>query len=140
MIAYQNQGHKIVLGWSNQANLKNFTAYYVDGEPLTPPRDRNGYTDGVDRPLPTGAILMAGVPVQRLTFPWLSYAQVNYLVATFDNQNVTTEIHKPTSVNKNDVFTYNAVCTIDLNQFQSLQTRQNGYEGVVMRLVLWEAL
>jgi hypothetical protein len=139
MIAFPNQGHKIALGWNN-ANLKNFTAYYVDGKPLPPPNDRNGYTDGVAREMPSGAILMAGVPVDRLVFPRLSYPQVNFLYTTFHNQNVTVEIHKPISEDKEDTFTYNAVATIELNQFQNLQTRYNGYEGVEMRLVLWEPL
>ncbi len=43
---YPSQGHQIALGWNQQANLKNFTAYYVDGVPLLPPKDRNGFTDG----------------------------------------------------------------------------------------------
>lgn len=138
---FQNQGHMIALGWDAQASLKNFTAYFgTDGRRFPPPSDRSGYTDGVDRALPTGKILMAGLPVVRLTFPWLSYGQVDYLIDTFDNVNVTVAIHKPSSLTKTDTFNYNAVSTVDQNQFQSLTRRGNGYEGVVLRLVLVEAL
>jgi hypothetical protein len=116
---YQNQGQQIVLGWDNEGALKDWTAYTgTDGEPFLPPSDRIGYSDGVDRSLPTGAILMAGVPISRQVFPWLSDGQIDYLETTFNNQNVTVTVHRPNSIGKSDVFAYNAVFNLDMNQFR----------------------
>jgi hypothetical protein len=141
LLRYPSQGQQIVLGWSNEVNLKNWTAYLgSDGEPFLPPTDRNGFSDGVDRPLPTGRVLMAGLPIARLTFPWLSYGQVDYLETTFDGQNVTVAIHKPSSLTTLTTVHYNAVCNVDLNQAQNLSRKGNGYESWVVRFVLVEPL
>jgi hypothetical protein len=138
---YPNQGQMIVLGWSNQSNLKNWTAYFgTDGLAFLPPNDRNGYTDGVDRPIPTGRVLMSGLNISRQTFPWVSYGQVDYLESTFSGQNVTVAVHKPTSKSKLVIANFNAVCNIDMNQTTSLTIKGNGYEGFVVELVLVEPL
>lgn len=139
--AYPNQGHKIVLGWDNAVNLKNWTAYIgTDGQPFLPPNDRNGYTDGTPRRLPTGAILETGHPISRLTFPWMSYGQIDYLDSTFNRQFATASIHKPNSLDKDTLSIYNAVLNLDLSQATNLTRKRNGYEGVVVELVLWELL
>ena len=139
--SYPNQGQSIVLGWSNQSLLKNWTAYLgTDGEKFLPPNDRNGYSDGVDRVLGTSAIFMSGYPIFRLTFPWLSYGQVNYLEATFDNQNVTAAAHKPSSLDTYTVVTFNGVCRVNMNQAQNLERKRNGYANWVIELVQVEPL
>lgn len=138
---YENQGQQIVLGWSNQSNLKNWTAYVgTDGERFLPPNDRSGFTDGVERRLPTGRVLMSGLNISRQTFPWVSYGQVDYLEDTFSGQNVTVSIHKPKSLNKTNIYNYNAVCNIDMNQTTTLTRVGNGYELFVVELVLVEPL
>lgn len=138
---YPNQGQQIVLGWSNQANLKNWTSYIgTDGERFLPPNDRGGFTDGVERRLNTGRVLMSGWPVSRQLFPWISYGQVDYLDATFNGQNVTTSVHLPSSLNKDDVSAFNAVCNIDMNQTNTLTRKRNGYELFIVELVLVEPL
>ena len=138
---YPNQGQAIVLGWDNVATLKNWTAYQgTDGVNFLPPSDRTGYSDGEDRNMPTGTILMAGIPVSRQTFPWISEGQITYLLNTFDNQNVTVAIHKPSSIGQMGTSNYNAVLTVDINQFSSLTRMRNGYELFVARLVLVEPL
>lgn len=140
-LAYPNQGQKIVLNWNNAANLRDWTSYTgTDGKPFLPPNDRNGFSDGVARTLPTGRVLMAGNPISEQTFPWVSDGQVDYLEATFTGQNVTVAIHKPSSVGKTDTVNYNAVVDIDLNQTKTLQRRGDGYENFVVRLVLVEPL
>lgn len=138
---YPSQGQQIVLGWDNTATLKDWTAYVgTDGLRFAPPSDRNGYTDGVDRRLPTGAVLMAGIPIVKLTFPWLSFGQIDYLETTFNGQNVTAAVHRPNSLTKTATYTYNAVCNLDMNQFVSLTKKGRGYELVVVELVLVEPL
>lgn len=138
---YPNQGQQIVLNWDNEANLKDWVAYVgIDGLRFPPPSDRNGYTDGVERRLPTGAILMAGFPIVRLTFPWLSFGQIDYIETTFNGQNVTVAVHRPNSLTKTTTYNYNAVCNIDMNQFVSLEKKGKGYELVVIELVLVEPL
>ena len=138
---FPNQGQMIVLGWDNVATLKNWTAYVgSDGERFLPPNDRNGYSDGVERLLPTGRVLMSGLPIFRLTFPWLSYGQLDYLKTTFNGQNVTATAHKPTSLTTHTTVTFNGVCNVLLNQAASLTRKRNGYEGFVVELVLVEPL
>lgn len=138
---YPNQGQQIVLGWDNEINLKNWTAYVgSDGERFLPPNDRNGFTDGADRRLPLGRVLMAGMPIARLTFPWLSYGQLDYLETTFDGQNVTVAVHKPTSLTAWTTLHYNAVCNLNLNQARTLTRKSNGYEAWEVEFVLVEPL
>ena len=139
--SYPNQGGQIVLGWNNAATLKDWVAYLgADGEPFLPPSDRNGFSDGVERRLATGRVLMTGYPISRQTFPWVSYGQVDYLRDTFNGQNVTVAIHAPYSLNKTDTVDYNAVCNVDMLQTASLNKIRNGYELFVVELVLVEAL
>ena len=136
--SYPNQGQAIALGW-NISPLKNWTAYLgTDNEPFLPPNDRTGFSDGVERRMATGRVLMSGFPISRQTFPWMSYGQIDYLVNTFNGQNVTVAVHTPYSLNKEDTEIYNAVCNIDLNQTQNLQRTRNGFEGFVVELVLVE--
>lgn len=138
---YPNQGQMIALGWDNEANLKNWTAYFgSDGLRFLPPNDRNGFTDGVDRPIPTGRILMAGLPIARLTFPWVSYGQVDYLESTFNGEDVTVAIHKPTSLTTFTTVHYNAVCNVNLNQNRTLTRKSNGYEAWEVSFTLVEPL
>lgn len=138
---YPPQGHKIVLGWDNVPTLQEWTAYAdASGRRFYPPYDRDGYSDGVPQRVGTGAVLQSGFPIVRLTFPWVSYAQVDYLVDTFRGQNVTAAIHKPTSHTRDDVYDYNAVLNIDLNQVAALVRKQDGYEKFVVELVLVEPL
>ncbi len=138
---YRNQGQQIVLGWNNTSTLKDWVAYVGnDGEPFLPPDDRNGFTDGIERRLPTGRVLMAGVPISRQTFPVMTYGQVDYLMDTFDGQNVTVSIHKPNSVTKTDIYHYNAVVDVNLNQTDSLQREGNTYKLFVVALTLVEPL
>ncbi len=138
---FPNQGHKIALAWDNEANLRDWTAYTgADGLPFLPPSDRSGYTDGVSRRLNTGRVLKAGLPIVRLTLPWVSYGQLDTLQSTFDGENVTIEVHTPTDLNKDDVHTYNAVCNVDLNQVGSLSRKGKGYENFVVEFVAVEEL
>lgn len=136
-----SQGQKIVLDWNNTSTLKDWVSYVgSDGEPFQPPDDRSGYSDGVERRLPIGLVLMSGLPIVNLTFPWVTYGQIDYLMDTFDGQNVTVAIHKPSSIVKTDTFNYNAVCNIDINQTVNLTRRKNGYEAFIVELVLVEPL
>lgn len=138
---YPNQGHQIALNWDAQASLRNWTAYFgTDNVQFLPPNDRNGYTDGVERRLNTGGVRASGFPIVRLTFPHMTYGQVDYVDATFKDQNVTVAIHKPNSTSKTDTFVYNAVCNFDMNQFQNLKRESNGYTDVVIELVLVEPI
>lgn len=138
---YRSQGQQIVLGWGNTSTLKDWTSYVGnDGEPFLPPNDRGGYTDGIERRLPTGRVLMAGRPISRQTFPALTYGQVDYLVDTFNGQNVTVSIHKPNSLTKTDIYHYNAVVNIDINQADSLQQENGTYKLYVVELVLVEPI
>lgn len=138
---YQNQGQQISLGWDTQSSLKDWTAYLgTDGVPFLPPRDRNGFSDGIERPLATGRVLMSGLNISRQTFPWVSFGQIDFLETTFSGQNVTVAIHKPRSLTKTSTYTYNAVCNIDMNQIQSLTPESNGYKLFVVSFVLVEPL
>ncbi len=138
---FPNQGQQIALGWDAESSLKNWTAYVgSDGLPFLPPNDRSGYTDGVERRLPTGRVLMSGLNVSRQTFPWVSYGQVDYLESTFSGQNVTVAVHKPSALNKEDTSNFNAVCNIDMNQTTTLTRKNDGYEGFVVEFVLVEVL
>lgn len=138
---YPNQGQQIALGWDQEANLKNWTAYIgSDGLRFLPPNDRSGYTDGVERRLATGRVLMSGLSISRQVFPWVSYGQIAYLESTFSGQNVTVAVHKPTALNKNAVSNFNAVCNIDMNQTTTLTRISSGYEGFTIELVLVEPL
>lgn len=83
---------------------------------------------------------MSGLQISRLTFPWVSFGQIDFIETTFMDQNVTVAVHKPSSLNKTDLFLFNAVCNVDLNQTQTLTRRGNGYEGFVVELVLVESL
>lgn len=138
---YPNQGQQIVLGWNNTSTLKDWTAYLgTDDLAFLPPNDRSGFTDGVERRLLTGRVLMSGLNISRQVFPWVSYGQVDYLESTFSGQNVTVAIHRPTALTKDDVSNFNAVCNIDMNQTTTLTRKKNGYEGFMIELVLVEAL
>lgn len=142
---YRNQGQQIASGWNNQSLLRDWTALFgTDGERFPPPNDRNGYTDGVERRMNTGGVLMAGIPVDRLTFPWLSDGQIKYLYNTInggaESGNATTRAHTTLSVGAQDVFTFNAVMNLNLNQTANLTRRRNGYENFVVELVLVEPL
>lgn len=143
--SYKSQGQQIAAGWNNTANLRDWVALFgTDGEKFPPPNDRSGYTDGVDRPLNTGAIFMAGIPVSRLTFPWLSNGQLKYLHDTInggaESGNVTVKIHTPLSVGQTDVSTYNAVMNLNLAQTATLNRMGTGYALFVVTLVLVEPL
>lgn len=136
-----NQGHKIALGWDNVPTLRDWTSYLgTDNVRFIPPYDRDGYSDGVSRRMNTGRVLQSGFPITRLTFPWLSYGQIDYLNATFRGQNVTVAIHTPTSTTRDDVYHYNAVFNMDLNQTSGLTRKGKGYEKFVVELVLVEVL
>jgi hypothetical protein len=142
---YVNQGHRIAPGWNNASLLKNWTAYQgTDGVNFLPPSDRNGYTDGVERRLPTGGIWMAGFPISRLTFPWVSDGQIKYLYTTMlsnaESGNVTVSIHTPLSVGATDTSNYNAAMNLRLDQLRNLTRKSNGYELFEVELVLVEAL
>lgn len=136
-----SQGQQIVLGWDNENLLKDWVAYRgTDNEPFQPPSDRNGFSDGVERRLATGRVMMAGFPISRQTFPWITYAQIDYLMNTFNGQNVTVAVHTPYSINKTDTVIYNAVCNVDMLQTATLNKIRNGYENFVVELVLVEPL
>lgn len=142
---YRNQGHQIVAGWDNQSLLKDWTAYVgTDGERFLPPNDRNGYTDGVTRRLPTGGTRQSGLPIDRLSFPWISDGQIKYLYTTMlsnsESGNVTAAIHTPLSVGAQDVRVYNAVMNLNLDQLENLTRKRNGYEQFEIELVLVEPL
>ncbi len=142
---FQNQGQEIASGWNNTGNLRNWTSLFgTDGERFPPPNDRNGYTDGVERPLSTGAIFMAGIPVDRLTFPWLSDGQIRYLHDTInggaESGNVTVKVHTSLSVGRLDVFTFNAVMNLNLGQTATLTRRRSGYDDFIVSLVLVEPI
>jgi hypothetical protein len=142
---YQNQGQRVAAGWDNAAQLKDWTAYLgVDGERFAPPNDRNGYTGGVTRRMNTGGTLQSGFPVVRLTFPWMSDGQIDYLHGTLNGGSesglVTVAVHTPLSVGKYDVSTYNAVMNLNFEQITSLTRRRNGYTDFVFELVLVEVL
>jgi hypothetical protein len=145
VLHYQSQGQQIAPGWDNTAGLRDWVALFgTDSERFPPPNDRNGYTDGVERPLNTGAIFMAGIPVDRLTFPWLSDGQIRYLHDTInggsESGNVTVKIHTPLSVGRLDVYTYNAVMNLNLGQTANLTRRRNGFKLFVVSFVLVEPL
>lgn len=138
---YRNQGHKIAVGWDNVAGLTNWTAITApDGNPFLPPFDRDGFTDGVPRNTNSTLVKMVGIPKTLLKFPWISYSQLNYLINTFDKQSVTVAVHKPNSVNAEDVYVYNATVDVDLNQTVSLSSKQGGYENFIVTLWLVEEL
>jgi hypothetical protein len=142
---YVNQGHRIVAGWDSAATLKNWVAYQgTDGVNFLPPFDRNGYTDGVVRRLNTGGVFMAGWPISRLTFPWISDGQIKYLYVTMlsnaESGNVTAAVHTPLSVGATDTTNYNAVMNLNLDQTTGLTRKSNGYELFEIELVLVEAL
>lgn len=143
--SYVNQGHRVVAGWDNLATLKNWVAYLgVDNLPFLPPFDRNGYTDGTARRLPTGGVFMAGMPVCRLTFPWISDGQINYLytvmLSNSESGNVTASVHTPLSVGVTSVSNFNAVMNLNLDQTTNLTRKSNGYELFEIELVLVEPL
>lgn len=142
---YKSQGQQIAPNWDNTAGLRDWVALFgTDGERFPPPNDRNGYTDGVERPLNTGAVFMAGIPVCRLTFPWLSNGQLKYLHDTInggaESGNVTCTVHTPLSVGQADVSAYNAVMNLNLAQTNTLQRMGKGYALYVVTLVLVEPL
>lgn len=142
---YQNQGTAIAPNWDNAAGLRDWTSIIAsDGERFPPPNDRGQFSDGVDRRMNTGGVLMAGLPVDRLVFPWLSDAQIKYLHDTLnggaESGNVTVKVHTALSVGRTDVFPYNAVMNLNLNQTATLTRRRNGFENFEVELVLVEAL
>lgn len=138
---YPNQGQQIALGWDQQPYLKNWTSYVgTDGERFLPPNDRNGYTDGIVRRLPTGVVFMTGLPIVKLTFPWMSSGQIDYLETTFNGQNVTVAVHRPTSITQFNTYVYNAVLNIDINQAVNLTRNRSGYNNFSVELVLVEPL
>lgn len=145
ILRYPSQGQQIASGWNNTANLRDWVALFgTDSVRFAPPNDRNGYTGGVERPLNTGAIFMAGLPVDRLTFPWLSDGQIRYLRTTInggaESGNVTVKVHTSLSVGKTDVSTFNAVMNLNLNQTANLTRRRNGYDDFVVTLILVEPI
>ena len=141
---YPNQGQRIAAGW-DAPSLTNWTALSgTDGTRFLPPNDRRGYTDGMLRRLNTGGTRMSGMPIVRLTFPWVSDGQIDYLYTALlsgaESGNVTAAVHTPLSVGANDTATYNAVMNLNLDQLQNLQRRRNGYEGFQIELVLVESV
>ena len=137
---YPNQGHQIVLTWNNQANLRNWTAYLgADGRAFYPPYDRDGFSDGITRNLPTGGTFQSGRPISRLTFPWVSDGQIQTLEA-FNNEEVTIAIHAPGGIGVNGVTQYNAVFNFDRAQLRTLGRKHNGYVGVYVDCVIVEDL
>lgn len=134
-----NQGQEIALGWSNQANLKNFTALVgTDGINFLPVNDRGGYTVGVIHNLPTGGIYYSGLPSVEITHPWISDGQIETL-KTYRG-NCTLKHHIEDSTGKTDVQTSNVIFNMDLNQLKGLRRRKNGYDGFVSRFVIVEVL
>ena len=116
---YRNQGQQIASSWDNTSMLRDWTSLFgTDGERFPPPNDRNGYTDGVDRRMNTGGVLMVGFPIDRLTFPWLSDGQIKYLYTTLnggsESSNVTAKVHTSLSVGATDVSTFNAVMNLNM--------------------------
>lgn len=145
ILRYPSQGQQIASGWNNTANLRDWVALLgTDSVRFAPPNDRNGYTDGVERPLNSSAIFMAGLPVDRLTFPWISDGQIRYLHDTLnvgsESGNVTVKVHTSLSVGKTDVSTFNAVMNLNLNQTTNLTRRRNGYTNFIVTLVLVESI
>lgn len=141
---YPSQGQKIASGWDAPIVFDWTALSGTDGERFLPPNDRNGYSDGVPRRLNTGGVRMSGLPVVRLTFPWVSDGQIDYLYTTLlsgsESGNVTAAVHTPLSVGKTDTSTYNAVMNLNLDQLQNLQRKRNGYTDFVIELVLVEPL
>lgn len=145
VLHYQNQGTAIAPNLNNTAGLRDWTSIIApDGERFAPPNDRNGYSDGVDRRMNTGGVLMAGIPVDRFVFPWISDSQIKYLYTTInggaESGNVTVKIHTSLSVGRLDTFSYNAVMNLNLNQTNTLTRERNGYKLFVVELVLVEPL
>lgn len=137
---FRPQGHKIALNWDNVAGLTDWVALVgTDGRRFPPPSDRDGWNDGVTRPLPTGRRFQSGTPVVTLTFPWLSDGQIATL-STYNQENVTIAVHEPGAVGPTDTTHYNAVFNFERSQLRTLQRRANGFEKVTVDLVIVEAL
>lgn len=143
---FANQGQKIAPGWDNVAGLQAITALLgTDGQRFLPVQDReNAYTGGVERNLPTGGVLLAGMPIVRWTSPWISDSQIRYLYVTLlsnaQSGNVTIAAHTPLSVGVAAAFNFNAVLNLRLNQLQGLTRKRDGYLNYVWELVIVEVL
>lgn len=143
---YPNQGQQIVAGWNNEATLKNITAYVgSDGKRFLPIDDRKSYSEGIERNMNTGGILMSGFPVVRWVSPWISDGQLYYLKHTLlageITGNVTIATHIPgDSVGASSVSHFNAVFNLRLNQLQSLARKGSGHVDFVWELVIVEVL
>lgn len=142
---YVNQGQAIVANWNNASNLKNITAYQgTDGLNFLPVFDRGGFTTGVTRNLTDGSTRMSGYPIVRLTSPWISDGQIDYLYSALlsgsESGMVTVKCHQPTSQGLGDTANYNAFLNLNLNQLATLTRKGKGYTGFVWTLPLVLAL
>lgn len=141
---FPNQGQMIASGWNNTSGLTNFTALFgSDGLRFPAVYDRT-YSTGIIRQLTTGGVKDSGMPVIRVTIPYISYGQINYLLNTLcggsESANVTYRGHKPNALTAADVTTWNAVSDLDLNQLPNLTKRPGGYEAYILKLVLVEVI
>lgn len=141
----QNAGQSVVAGWNNQATLKQITAYTgTDGNPFLPVNDRNGYTPGVMRRLPTGGTFESGYPIVRFISPSITDGQIDTLVNTLgsgaESFNVTVRYHRYDSVGNFDTFDANAILNLNLGQLPGLTRRQNARQQYVWEFVIVETL
>lgn len=139
-----NQGQMIAPNWNNQAQLKNITALLgTDNLRFAPVTDRN-YTPGIMRRLSTGGVKATGFPIIRILSPWISDGQIKYLQNTLlggvESGNATYRGHSPLSVGQTDVFTYNAILNLHLEQLPNLQRIRNGYEQFEWEIIVREVL
>lgn len=139
-----NQGQAFAAGWNNQAQLKDFTALFgTDNLRFTPVYDRD-YSTGVTRRLSTGGTRESGMPIIRVTIPYISYGQLDWLLNTAgagnESFNATYRGHKPTALTASDTTDWNVVANLELSQLPSLTKRPGGYENYVLELVIVEVL
>ena len=139
-----NQGQMIAAGWNNASGLTDFTALFGTDNLRFPPVYDREYSTGIMRQLTTGGVKDSGRPVIRVTIPYISYGQIDWLLDTLnsgtESANVTYRGHKPNALNAADVTTWNAVDDLDLNQLPQLTKRPGGYAGYILKLVLVEVI
>lgn len=139
-----NQGQMIAAGWNNASGLKDFTALFGTDNLRFPPVYDRTYSTGVIRQLTTGGVKDSGMPVIRITIPYISYGQIDWLLDTLnggvESANVTYRGHKPNALNAADTTTWNGVDDLDLNQLPNLTKRPGGYEAYILKIVLTEVI
>lgn len=139
-----NQGQMFAAGWNNQAGLQNFTALFGTDNLRFPPVYDREYSTGVTRRLTTGGTRESGMPVIRVTIPYISYGQLDWLLNTAgagnESYNATYQGHKPTALTASDTTRWNVVCNLNIEQLPSLTKRPGGYENFVMEMVIVEEL